>query len=614
MAARSLAPATIHSTDEMKLSRSVAAASDAFDARNTIVQRMSAGATIRRLHAALLIASSVMPSALAHADGTCPSPPELDTWREVVARVDLRAICAGAPPTSPCERLRNMAIADLTASDLDAARALAAVPKSPTTESGSLLSWLVPVVPEASLIAGFAQQIASRAEEEAQSALRERIAAQLCAPSAAARCLFPDVCQLLVSSTVGISLNAAPQALRSAASRDLLDLPYRLVAQLTDELPGRAQSLALLLWAREARRGAAPLGVLRALHRLEVLEGCASAACRADWSTVRRASAFLDVLMDHGGHALGGPTGMDTLLVLSTVVEAERALGGAQAFDVGTVQRLASAAASTMELWRRPGGPAPLELLAAISSLYNAAGEGCNSKCRSQRSRLLSSVATVATSSNTPDVAWAALDVVEALTGRPVASAGLIGFVGFAVELTRAQTSDGIVRVLDSALAPVGGYRAKYSYPSLAVGAFVGATASAEFLIGADSPPSLSTGATVPVGLHASWPVDGHHLGIFASVADLGAFTQFRVASEEAPTASSRTAQVPIIEPAQLLSPGLFFVWGPWELPLAVAVGATLTPAAREVTQTVAGASSREYPVAVRAGAFIAVDVTLLRL
>ena len=94
------------------------------------------------------------------------------------------------------------------------------------------------------------------------------------------------------------------------------------------------------------------------------------------------------------------------------------------------------------------------------------------------------------------------------------------------------------------------------------------------------------------VGLDVSFPVRSSTVGGFLSVIDLGGLLSLPVGDLQATVlgqdGSMREGlfQVsPRVSPEQVLSPGLYFRWGIFNSPLVLAVGGSVTPAARQVQE-----------------------------
>lgn len=192
------------------------------------------------------------------------------------------------------------------------------------------------------------------------------------------------------------------------------------------------------------------------------------------------------------------------------------------------------------------------------------------------------------------------------------------------VELANATDADQVARTLEAAAAPVGSHRAKFRQRSAALTALVGGGGGYEWLAGAEELAEGGiAGPMAPIGLHLT--THGRKgrgsYGVLVSAIDLGALVSQRLDSELVTDDESiEISPEPSPRFQQVLSPGLWLTVGfgsrKKPSPFVLGVGASFVPTAREVTLDPDGSGPESGKTtarsAVRAGVFLAVDVTIL--
>lgn len=212
----------------------------------------------------------------------------------------------------------------------------------------------------------------------------------------------------------------------------------------------------------------------------------------------------------------------------------------------------------------------------------------------------------------------------------------------FVVDAAGAETPEDFKAALDTAAAPLGGWRRKTERFSASFGAMAGLGLGAEFVLEGDSRDvGLYVAPRALVGLDLAWPAGKnkparnrnknksnsnsnnakgqlrrrHSLGMFFSAVDLGQLASERVAGsaqDELTDSNEGVEESPNIGITQVLSPGAYFRWGISETPMTLLIGASAAPDLRKVKDTV---QDRPFDAwVVQLGAALAVDVTLFPL
>jgi hypothetical protein len=201
------------------------------------------------------------------------------------------------------------------------------------------------------------------------------------------------------------------------------------------------------------------------------------------------------------------------------------------------------------------------------------------------------------------------------------------------VEIANAKSSADVKAALEAAF-PAGGYRLKYRQPTVALNGFLGLYGGGLLLSGPSPQLTGEVAMFAPIGVETTWPVKSAtrkawHLGFLLAIVDLGAITTAKFLETEIaepPTddmgnvvdGNVTTHEEPSkFNVASLLSPGAYFTVGVAESPFSFGVGASVNPFAMQLVDRsyVAGevdSQSQSYLTAVRFGAFLAVDITIV--
>jgi hypothetical protein len=156
----------------------------------------------------------------------------------------------------------------------------------------------------------------------------------------------------------------------------------------------------------------------------------------------------------------------------------------------------------------------------------------------------------------------------------------LFRFGSFMASIVQAGSSEEIAHALESAAMPAGSSRIKkYASINVCLNAYVGPYLGFEQIRGYDPPTFTlnSYGLTAPIGVAFSTGFSGMSASAFLSLIDIGAVASFRFANDS-------VAQVPTIQLADIVSPGLFFSFGLPSVPISVNLGAQMGPNLRQVT------------------------------
>lgn len=211
----------------------------------------------------------------------------------------------------------------------------------------------------------------------------------------------------------------------------------------------------------------------------------------------------------------------------------------------------------------------------------------------------------------------AALDVFVAPEQLPD---WLRKFIPFFITIAAADDAAEMEGALEAFAAPPGSHLAKRRGGSpgtrVSLNAYLGVAGGGEVLLADKALPGGRIGPFAPIGIEIGRSLPrSSSVGVFIPVLELGALLDYRVRDGEDTTASDAdgTASVkaaPKIGFAQIVSPGVFAVFGLGKSPLSLGLGGVFTPRLRDVTS-----GGESVPVAAfRFGAFFAVDIPLLFL
>lgn len=471
---------------------------------------------------------------------------------------------------------------------------------------------------EAQIIAGIADLAVTRAKAEAIDYLRTKLTRDLCTPESAS--YLASTCVALKELDPTLSIAAAGSYLQAAAFRDLGRLPELLLTRIdarqrTDE----QQALLLgLVFYREARAGRQPLELAWGIRRMT----CPKQRAGQVWLGSRDGSACLAaelmtaIVTTRDAATRTDPNTKAAVMTrFKTLIESdwngltlertELALLSARLDDiidaVAAVERDARAmvsasskpsAAERFSLASRAFA-AFLDASRATACIKQGPRDGDCAPTGLETSRDVSDLGSNLFAS---DMGGSMAKVISLLADVSVTPPKSIRTtIPVLTELASAKSSKDVVTTLEAAAAPVGSYKAKYERPGAAVNILLGASGGAEWV---KSDVVAATGFYAPVGVHAWSPLVPHaaaHLGLFASVIDVGALTQVRLVEKDG------VEQTPTVGFAQVFSPGLFATLGLARTPLLLGLGASATPELR-------AKGEKDLP-AVRVGGFVAFDI-----
>lgn len=191
-------------------------------------------------------------------------------------------------------------------------------------------------------------------------------------------------------------------------------------------------------------------------------------------------------------------------------------------------------------------------------------------------------------------------------------------FLAFVAEIAGAESPDEVEAALDRVAAPVGSWRIKREKKLWSVTAFAGVLGGYEILRDDEEAVAdavergASAGFFAPVGLAYTWPCRKSSYGVFFSLLDLGQLTWTRLESR-ATDDGDTVAAAAETDFTQVFSPGLYVHAGFGDSPFTLGAGVSYAPALR---QYFAGGGTGEPALldTIRAGVFVAVDVTILPL
>jgi hypothetical protein len=507
---------------------------------------------------------------------------------------------------------------------------------------------------EGNLVTGLTTFVVERAKAEAALYLSRHLEQTLC--QGPARPYHGHLCVALGELDVKLRLSAMGAYLQAAARRDLESLPDTLLEQTACQQPARVSQLTAarlgLAFYREAEASRHPLELARNLQHVRL--ACAPGACSELMAAIQVGSRLTEAIQRQSGwerlplsapddirwrhYALGTLLSFEKLQNL-TLSEAELATG------LNTID-------------------GALHEVVAISSAIQQLGEDDkDSRALALGVQVSRSVAVFIQLGIEGGQRWAGLNATQTqplLVAREVARFGerslddlrpgslalalsdlLVGLrthvpelqlppvvskvMPFMVELANATTSDQVASAIQTAAAPVGGYESKFERLTVSLNALLGASGGFEWLDdGTSATNSPVLGLIAPVGVHVAGPVSKNvHLGVMASVLDLGNLAAVRLDNETRTGNSSTSVDNPSqVGFSQVFGPGFYATLGLGlgtkpRSPFILGAGVSLVPGGRQVRTTTTaedGAASvtTTTHTAVRASLFLAVDVTLL--
>ena len=161
------------------------------------------------------------------------------------------------------------------------------------------------------------------------------------------------------------------------------------------------------------------------------------------------------------------------------------------------------------------------------------------------------------------------------------------------VDLLSAKSAQEVSGALEKYAEPIGAWKRKRASPFLAsLTSFVGATGGLEKVTGAGGDTAAAAALFAPIGVDVSF----HSWGFYFSVLDVGTLTATRFKDNKAEKPNATFMQV--------LSPGMFLRWSPFQSPFVMGVGGSVVPGLR--------GPEGDRRISLRLQAFLAVDVTIL--
>ncbi len=205
----------------------------------------------------------------------------------------------------------------------------------------------------------------------------------------------------------------------------------------------------------------------------------------------------------------------------------------------------------------------------------------------------------------------------------------LVRYAPFLADLASAKDADSVEAALKGVAEPVGSYKKKRGHDAgftVSVNAFAGVHGGGEFLLPrAQSEVSNRTAwqaaLFMPIGIDLAWGFAKRgSVSLFASIIDVGALSSFRLgdknAAPEDPLMSTDTGADVEAEPkvgfAQIMSPGVFVLFGIPETPLAIGFGGSFSPRLRRTLVDDGSAIFDQDASTIRFGAVLAADIPIV--
>jgi hypothetical protein len=201
-------------------------------------------------------------------------------------------------------------------------------------------------------------------------------------------------------------------------------------------------------------------------------------------------------------------------------------------------------------------------------------------------------------------------------------------YANFMTDVITSDSTTDLQEIIDKYAAPVGSYSLKRKNAfSLDINAYPGLYAGVEQPIASSRGVSQSafvTGITAPIGVAFSWGKKrkvlggyerdsrgGHSLSLFVPIVDIGAAFSYRWSQGD------EINGFPKIKFSQIFAPGCYLVWGVKNAPIALKVGAQITPQLRDVnvTSSSGGLTNTVSEVSMlRYGMTLSVDIPVFHL
>lgn len=510
-------------------------------------------------------------------------------------------------------------------------------------------------VSQSTLVAGLAQFLVDRAEDEVSSFAIESLFSDLC-EDASVRPLFSSTCCVIASSASGDhedahrredsafcgaedgSEDADPEgppsiaALHESVRQDIRDLPAALLKTIHEKDPSLGCGLDVVYAAFVAlAEGSDPWITLTSMdgdhatiRRYGVLANATPALCEEPWRQIDELVALLQMVrtMPESPDLLAQGQ-IELLLDRLTALLPTASYPSPEELERlrRTLRHAMVVVRGVRDLSAEPSAASRLLPAIAEASLRIAAEAVTEPRIRDEI-LTLAGVLSAFSQENYPRAI--ALLVQMPHVRRALRRLGVWDTVGRILppmaEVAAASSADEVAAALDRFSAPLGSWRLKHDGGYMSLTGFVGVHGSYELVVedgpsidGADSdvPNGLTLAPALMLGLdfgtgdrHVRW-------GFFVSVLDLGALASARLTDEEGSDANAEAA--PEIGVAQVFSPGLYMTLG-LDAPFTLAAGCSYVPALRGAIVDTATIERTEIdPLSVvRCGAFLAVDVTIL--
>lgn len=186
----------------------------------------------------------------------------------------------------------------------------------------------------------------------------------------------------------------------------------------------------------------------------------------------------------------------------------------------------------------------------------------------------------------------------------------------FMAGVARAENSDEVKKMIESAALPVGSYRIKRTNPfTISLNSYVGFLGGQENYLaerGKDKEWKENMAVTAPIGLAFNFGLKSKgkyvsSFSFFASIIDLGAIVRYYFEKDENGTVEEKGLST--ITWKDIFSPGAFLIWGPKNLPVSFGLGVQLAPDIKKVYND---GTIERIPSRIRWGLMIGVDIPLI--
>jgi len=527
---------------------------------------------------------------------------------------------------------------------------------------------------ESNLLNGLADFLVTRTKEEAILYLQGEIANEFCKGDGLI--VLKNTCDAITALDPSLSIAAIGTALNAAAKRDLAALPDGTLQVIANHDPERLflyeplrMTYAVAIAAHDGRL---PLELVRSLYAVapRACETAAAPLALADvrakdvFTAVRVASALVYSAQASGVDQLGDKLPAHPVRAVGVLLEMESRYAAPfgparkpilQLTMINDLTGVLNGLASVLTQWQQhentlktnDGKSTPTDRKRVLGTTLFDTIVRLSDLTRKLAPSFVTDQAALAlvksTTAITRDVAGLGKDLVNDDYGAvPIDTSALIGDVkqaaGFSDSFTKlltdaqkyaplvseiasAKSSADVSTALQAAAAPADSYRAKYQRGQVALNGLVGGFFGGELpnkpsnaALG-NAQNSFAVAGFAPVGLEGTVPIGNLiYFGLMGSVIDLGALTTARFKSD-ASSANNVTTTTNVTF-GQVFSPGGYLVIGLFKSPLVFGGGVSYAPSLRtlQATDATGTVTATENISAVRAGVFVAADVTLLPL